>query len=76
MQLASEITASGMMTVFFGPNSQLNAACAAAKKHCEVLGLKTIECRVANYLYPDCKVIAGNKEVMVCLIFLSGFKDF
>lgn len=63
MQLASEITPSGMMTVFFGPNSKINTACADARKHCESLGLEAVECKVANFLYPDCKVIAGNQEV-------------
>lgn len=65
MQLASEMTPSGMMTVFFGPNSKLNTACAEARKHCEALGLENVECKVANFLYPECKVIAGNKEVTI-----------
>ena len=64
MQLSSDMTKSGMMTVFLAPNSKLNSACAEARKHCETLGLENIECRVANYLYPECKVIAGNKEVI------------
>ncbi len=63
MQLASEITPSGMMTVFFGPDSELGPACNLARKHCQSLNLEIIDCRVANYLYPDCKVIAGNNEV-------------
>ena len=63
MQHASEMVPSGMMTVFYGPDSALNAACAAARKHCQTLGLDVIECGVANYLYPECKVIAGNTEV-------------
>ena len=65
MQLASEMVPSGMMTVFFGPNSRLKTACADARKHCETLGLEIVECKVANFLYPDCKVIAGNKEVTI-----------
>ncbi|KAI9559516.1 hypothetical protein GHT06_013513 [Daphnia sinensis] len=64
MQLASDMTKSGMMTVFFGPNSKVNTACAEARRHCEVLGLENIECKVANYLYPECKVIAGNIEAL------------
>uniref|UniRef100_A0A8J2RM93 [acyl-carrier-protein] S-malonyltransferase n=1 Tax=Daphnia galeata TaxID=27404 RepID=A0A8J2RM93_9CRUS len=64
MQLSSDMTKSGMMTVFLAPNSKLNSACAEARKHCETLGLENIECRVANYLYPECKVIAGNKEAL------------
>ncbi|XP_057366232.1 probable malonyl-CoA-acyl carrier protein transacylase, mitochondrial [Daphnia carinata] len=64
MQFASDMTKSGMMTVFFGPNSKVNTACAEARRHCEVLGLENIECKVANYLYPECKVIAGNIEAL------------
>lgn len=63
MQLASQLTLSGMMTVFLHPSSKLNTACADARRHCETLGLDVVECKVANYLYPECKVIAGNKEV-------------
>lgn len=63
MQFASDMTPSGMMTVFYGPDSELSAACNLARKHCESLGLQLIDCRVANFLYPDCKVIAGNNEV-------------
>ncbi|KAK4028796.1 hypothetical protein OUZ56_021814 [Daphnia magna] len=64
MQFASDMTKSGMLTVFFGPNSKVNTACADARRHCEVLGLENIECKVANYLYPECKVIAGNIEAL------------
>ena len=63
MQLASDMTPSGMMTVFFGPDSELRTACSLAKEHCTKLGLPLVDCRVANFLYPDCKVIAGNNEV-------------
>lgn len=63
MQLASEMTPSGMMTVFLGPDSNLKTACADARAHCQTLGLEVSECQIANYLYPGCKVIAGNKEV-------------
>lgn len=63
MQLASEMTPSGMMTVFFGPSSRLKSACLDARNYCKTLGFEESECQVANFLYPDCKVIAGNKEV-------------
>lgn len=63
MQLACDMTPSGMMTVFYGPDSDLKRACQLARQHCETLGLEYVDCRVANFLYPSCKVIAGNKEV-------------
>ena len=58
------------MTVFYGPDSELNSCLAAARKHCQLLGLENIECKVANYLYPDCKVIAGNNEVCTTFIII------
>lgn len=64
MQLASEVTPSGMMTVFYGPDSNLKKACEQARLHCRSLGIEHIDCAVANYLYPDCKVIAGNLEAL------------
>jgi [acyl-carrier-protein] S-malonyltransferase len=63
MQLASEIAPSGMMTVFYGPDSKLNYACLQAREWCLQRGIEDPECCVANYLYPHCKVIAGHLEV-------------
>lgn len=63
MQIASDLQSSGMMTVFFGPDSKLNFACLVAKRYCIENGIEEADCRVANYLFPHCKVIAGNEEV-------------
>jgi [acyl-carrier-protein] S-malonyltransferase len=63
MQLASEIVPSGMMTVFYDPDSKLNYACLQAKEWCLQRGIENPECCVANYLYPHCKVVAGHLEV-------------
>ena len=63
MQLASEMTPSGMMTVFCGHDSNLKSACSFAREHCQQFNLELIDCKIANYLYPDCKVVAGNIQV-------------
>lgn len=64
MQLASEITPSGMMTVIYGPDSRLGFACSVAKELCKRQDLPEVDCRIANYLFPHCKVIAGNEEAL------------
>lgn len=64
MQLASEIVPSGMMTVFYGPDSKLNYACLQAREWCLQRGIENPECCVANYLYPQCKVVAGHLEAL------------
>ncbi|KAJ9590877.1 hypothetical protein L9F63_016082 [Diploptera punctata] len=64
MQLASEIIPSGMMTVFYGPDSKLNFACLRAREWCLERGIEDPECCVANYMYPHCKVIAGHMEAL------------
>uniref|UniRef100_T1J2B6 [acyl-carrier-protein] S-malonyltransferase n=1 Tax=Strigamia maritima TaxID=126957 RepID=T1J2B6_STRMM len=64
MQYASEIVPSGMMTVFFGADNRVNYACCVAKQWCRKLGIENPECRIANYLHPTCKVIAGNEEAL------------
>lgn len=72
MQMASEATPSGMATVFYGPDSQLGKACERAVEWCLDKGVEEPECRIANYLYPHCKVVAGNIEA---LDFLEKHKD-
>lgn len=63
MQLASETFKGGMLTVFYGPDSQLNTAVAKAKEWALDRGDAIPECVIANYLYPDCKVISGSESV-------------
>lgn len=64
MQLAAEQVPSGMATVLFGPDTNLVEACSKAIDWCINKGVENPECRVANYLYPHCKVIAGNVEAL------------
>lgn len=71
MQMASEATPSGLMSVFIEHNSELSLAMKAAREWCEKkLKLPPpVFCSVANYLYPDCKVIGGNIEVSKSIKF-------
>lgn len=64
MQLASELVPSGMMNVMYGPDSRLGFACSVAKEFCQHKELPLVDCRIASYLYPHCKVIAGNDEAL------------
>ncbi|XP_059472668.1 probable malonyl-CoA-acyl carrier protein transacylase, mitochondrial [Neocloeon triangulifer] len=64
MQYASEMVNSGMATVIYGPDSQLGVACNKAVEHCLERRIERPVCQVANYLYPHCKVVAGNVEAL------------
>lgn len=64
MQKASDLVRSGMMTVFLRPGTKIKSACVAAREWCSQQNISSPECRVATYLFPDCKVIAGNKEAL------------
>lgn len=64
MQKASELVPSGMLSVIGRPQAQYNYACLQAKEHCKSLGMENPVCSVANYLFPDGRVIAGHQQVM------------
>ena len=64
MQAASDENPSGMATVFYGPDSELGKACLQAKEWCLERGVDNPECKIANYLYPHCKVVAGSLEAL------------
>lgn len=64
MQNACDATKGGMMTVLYGPDSELNVAIKQAKEWCIEKGVETPDCTVANYLYPHCKVVAGSEEAL------------
>lgn len=65
MQLASETFQGGMLTVFYGPDSQLKTAVLKAKEWAVDKGDDNPECVIANYLFPDCKVISGSESVSI-----------
>lgn len=63
MQKASELVPSGMLSVIGRPQAQYKYACVQAKEYCQSLGMEKPICSVANYLFPDGRVIAGHREV-------------
>lgn len=68
MQKASELVPSGMLSVIGKPQANYKYACLQAKEHCKSLGIAEPVCSVANYLFPDGRVIAGHQEVqsLIC----------
>lgn len=64
MQLAGEIHKGGMVRVLYGPDSELKQACLKAREWARERGDDLPECRIANYLYPDCKVVAGSTSAL------------
>lgn len=64
MQAACDKVKSGMSMVIFGPDSEIQEACNQAKQWCLEKGIEAPICIIANYLYPHCKVIAGNIEAL------------
>ncbi|VDP95828.1 unnamed protein product [Trichobilharzia regenti] len=70
MQKACDQKSGAMLTVFVNPGSPFKLAIAAAINHCEIHHkIQNPCCKVANYLYPDCKVLAGNSEVRLLQFF-------
>lgn len=66
MQKASEAVPSGMLSVVGKSQTKYSTACVEARDHCLTLGIKDPVCEVANYLFPNGRVIAGHMEVRVC----------
>ncbi|XP_019479557.1 PREDICTED: malonyl-CoA-acyl carrier protein transacylase, mitochondrial [Hipposideros armiger] len=64
MQEASDAVPSGMLSVLGQPQSEFTLACLEAREHCEALGIENPVCEVANYLFPDGRVIAGHLEAL------------
>lgn len=65
MQRASEEVSSGMISVFLGREAKLKTAMLAAREYCQQrCDIREPVCTVANYLYPECKVVAGNTAAL------------
>ncbi|KAK2883004.1 malonyl-CoA-acyl carrier protein transacylase, mitochondrial [Channa argus] len=64
MQKASDLVPSGMLSVIGRPQAQYKYACLQAKEHCKSLGIEEPVCSVANYLFPDGRVIAGHQQAL------------
>jgi len=73
MQAASEITRSGMMSVFIGADNKLAFGLEVAEEWCRrEHQIESPVCKIANHLYCGAKVVAGNVEA---LDFLEKNKD-
>ncbi|KER32799.1 hypothetical protein X801_08688 [Opisthorchis viverrini] len=65
MQKACDRIKGAMTSVFLSHDSQLKLAISAALEHCKThYKLENPECRIANYLYSDCKVVAGHLQAI------------
>ncbi|CAH0555920.1 unnamed protein product [Brassicogethes aeneus] len=74
MQIASEMNQGHMVTVFYAPDSKVNFACLRAKEWAKDKGDEVPECRIANYLFPHCKVISGSVNAIDYLE--KNYKEF
>ncbi|KAM8908606.1 malonyl-CoA-acyl carrier protein transacylase, mitochondrial [Spinachia spinachia] len=64
MQRAAELVPSGMLSVVGRPQAHYKHACVQAIEHCRSLGMEEPVCSVANYLFPDGRVIAGHQQAL------------
>ncbi|KAI8502116.1 hypothetical protein Bbelb_205280 [Branchiostoma belcheri] len=63
MQRASEEVPSGMLSVLGRPQTRFPQLCHDARIYCkEIHNMEDPVCSIANYLYPQARVIGGNKE--------------
>lgn len=76
MQKVSELVPSGMLSVIGRPEAQYKYACLQAKEYCRGLGIDEPVCSVANYLFPDARVIAGHQQALDFLQKNSGQLNF
>ncbi|KAL9909191.1 malonyl-CoA-acyl carrier protein transacylase beg [Glossina fuscipes fuscipes] len=64
MQVACDQMPGGMAMVLYGPDSNIGTACVKAQQWCVDKGIENPHCGVAIYMYPHCKVVAGNVEAL------------
>lgn len=64
MRACSQERRGGMLTVWLGADANLSHALLRAREHAAECGVAAPVCRVANYLYPGCKVVAGDEEAL------------
>ncbi|EDV52000.2 probable malonyl-CoA-acyl carrier protein transacylase, mitochondrial [Drosophila erecta] len=64
MQAACDQAAGAMAMTLYGPDTNLGEACARAQQWCLDKGVESPYCGIANYMYPHCKVVAGNVEAL------------
>ncbi|XP_068611463.1 malonyl-CoA-acyl carrier protein transacylase, mitochondrial [Brachionichthys hirsutus] len=76
MQTASELAPGGMLSVVGRREAHYKHACVQAKEHCKGLGMEDPVCSVANYLFPDGRVIAGHQKALDFLQQNSSVLNF
>lgn len=64
MRAAAAARPGGMLTVWLAADARLNFALLRAREHAAERGVDAPVCQVANYLYPACKVVAGDEEAL------------
>ncbi|XP_078272880.1 malonyl-CoA-acyl carrier protein transacylase, mitochondrial-like [Rhinoraja longicauda] len=64
MQEASDSTPSGMLSVVGRAETCYSHVCLEAREHCKSLGIEEPVCEVANYLFPNGRVIAGHLQAL------------
>ncbi|CAK1544332.1 unnamed protein product [Leptosia nina] len=64
MQAAAKARPGGMLTVWLAPEAKVPALLRAARDQATSPHLPNPVCEVANYLYPGCKVLAGDEEAL------------
>ncbi|XP_075986370.1 malonyl-CoA-acyl carrier protein transacylase beg [Anticarsia gemmatalis] len=64
MSAASAARPGGMLTVWLAPDAELNHLLLRARERAAERGVEAPVCQVANYLYPGCKVVAGDEEAL------------
>ncbi|XP_023164734.2 probable malonyl-CoA-acyl carrier protein transacylase, mitochondrial [Drosophila hydei] len=64
MQAACDQAPGAMAMALYGPDTNLGEACAKALQWCVDSGVESPYCGIANYMYPHCKVVAGNVEAL------------
>ncbi|XP_065316436.1 malonyl-CoA-acyl carrier protein transacylase, mitochondrial-like isoform X1 [Gordionus sp. m RMFG-2023] len=62
-KLSSKVL-SGMLTVMLSAKSNLNQAIIESKEHCLGKGIENPICTIANYLFPQCKILSGHNEAL------------
>lgn len=64
MAAAARARPGGMLTLWLAPDHRLQEALRLAREHALEEGVEGAECAVAAYLYPGCKVVAGDEAAL------------
>lgn len=64
IQAVDTLYKSAMAQISFGADSKVIEACKKAKEWCIRNGVEHPECRIASYLYPRFKTLAGSEEAI------------